>query len=181
MANSLQPEGDAYSRLVQLITKEQAKTSFACGGTVPVIAADDNISGVSWVATPDQLISSRPVNVFWSSKDDGSALKITLPTNDDRSSASVEKLAADCSPASFGRGGEDVLDESYRRAGKMELKDFATSFHPADFGLVQNIEQVLLPSIISDEDNSLQCKGLVADLYKLNVSSCQMQMMGKRV
>jgi hypothetical protein len=168
-------ESDICKQLSQLITEEQAKTSFACGGAIPV-TADEDTAGVSWVTTPGQTISSRPINVFWSPKGKGDINKVLLPGNDDGSNAGtknsgVEKLAADCSPASFGIGGQDVLDESYRRAGKLDLNEFATSFHPADFGLAQNIEQFLLPTIMSDEDNSLQLRSLVADLYKLNVGT----------
>jgi hypothetical protein len=37
-------------------------------------------------------------------------------------------LSDACQPATFGVNKEDVLDESYRKAGKMDVTDFATNF-----------------------------------------------------
>jgi hypothetical protein len=39
--------------------------------------------------------------------------------------------------------GQDVLDEDYRKAGKMDRKDFCTDFHPYDFGVVDAIARTL--------------------------------------
>ncbi|KAL4739206.1 hypothetical protein BDV11DRAFT_170239 [Aspergillus similis] len=83
----------------------------------------------------------------------------------------LRRLVADCDPASFGRGEEDVIDPEYRRAGKINTGQFATSFHPADFGILENIAQVLLPSISNETDNQLGFRKITAELYKLNVYS----------
>ncbi|KAJ8453804.1 hypothetical protein ONZ45_g19562 [Pleurotus djamor] len=37
----------------------------------------------------------------------------------------LELLTDACEPASFGRNHEDILDETYRKAGKLDVSDFA--------------------------------------------------------
>ncbi|KAF7617328.1 hypothetical protein AFLA_005369 [Aspergillus flavus NRRL3357] len=84
------------------------------------------------------------------------AKKIVLPLNHasaDSSPAALQQLASDCSPATFGRGSQDILDPSFRQAGKMEPANFATTFHPAD-----------LREFHVGSRNS-------AELYKLNIYS----------
>lgn len=49
-----------------------------------------------------------------------------------------------CDPATFGRNQEDVLDESYRKAGKLDSTDFATFFDPVRSGLIEIIRGCLL-------------------------------------
>lgn len=81
----------------------------------------------------------------------------------------LRQLVADCEPATFGRVEKDILDPEYRKAGKLDPSQFATSFHPADFGIIENVEQILLPSISTKTENRLQFRKLSAELYKLNV------------
>lgn len=162
-------------RLSELICTQQSKTSFTCGGSIAV-RTGKNDSDTSWVTNPTEPIHSSPINIFWASKRKGKVNKVTLPIKGDGDSdkmSKLRKLVGDCSPASFGRGQKEVLDETYWRAGKMDLEDFATSFHPADFGLIQHVEQTLLPSVLSDSENSFQAKGLIAELYKLNVKKSE--------
>lgn len=116
--------------------------------------------------------TSPPVHIFWTNgKNSNNARRLVHPLGDtDESNKSLlRQLVMDCSPASFGKGDQDVLDPSYRKAGKLDLDQFATSFHPADFGILENIEQILLPSVSTDLENSLQFRKVTADLYKLNV------------
>jgi len=75
----------------------------------------------------------------------------------------AQDLSRACSPATFGLNNQDVLDESYRKAGKLDVGKFAWLFSPAsrsDF-TVQLISG-LFPS------NELH-KGVRFELYKLNV------------
>lgn len=51
--------------------------------------------------------------------------------------AQFKALAEACSPASFGRNKEDIVDESYRKAGKMDPVDFATQISPWDSGVLR--------------------------------------------
>ena len=75
----------------------------------------------------------------------------------------IEQLSAACDPATFGRGGEDVYDESYRKAVKMDASNFAVQFDPVRTGLIKIIEEQLL--------SSSQGSGMSisAEIYKLNV------------
>jgi hypothetical protein len=73
----------------------------------------------------------------------------------------LEALTQACEPATFGRANEDVLDETYRKAGKMDRSRFATQFDLAEARLLDVIRGELLRE---NKD-----KGVVAELYKLNV------------
>jgi hypothetical protein len=78
------------------------------------------------------------------------------------SEADLQHLSDACQPATFGVNGEDVLDESYRKAGKMDVTDFATNFVVEDSGMMDIIRSELLEG---HESN----KAIKAELYKLNV------------
>lgn len=80
----------------------------------------------------------------------------------------LQHLMNACAPATFGRGDDDVLDPSYRQAGKLGQDNFLSNFHPADFGILQSIEQILMPSVNTDIENELQFRRITAELYKLN-------------
>ena len=72
----------------------------------------------------------------------------------------LEALYHACKPAEFGRDGESVLDESYRKAGKMDLTSFATLFDPRSLGIHEQISKALLTQSLVTMD---------MELYKLNV------------
>ena len=74
----------------------------------------------------------------------------------------LDPLAAACSQAKFGRGNQDVHDESYRKALKMDPIDFSVQFNPTLSGLIKTIEENLLQGQI--EKNSVR-----PEIYKLNV------------
>ncbi|KAJ6469402.1 hypothetical protein C8R45DRAFT_1167033 [Mycena sanguinolenta] len=74
----------------------------------------------------------------------------------------LAELTAACQRATFGVGGADILDESYRKAGKMDLGKFAACFGVS--GLLETVAPEILQGQNSDED-----KFLKAELYKLNV------------
>ncbi|KAL4987017.1 hypothetical protein BDW68DRAFT_178189 [Aspergillus falconensis] len=158
---------ESCRQLRGIIEGERTTASFSCGGSIPVILGNINV--------PDKgRSSSSPVSIFWSKGDDAIARKLVLPLDISVPSAhpdTLRHLVADCDPASFGRGEQDVIDPEYRRAGKINADQFATSFHPADFGILENIAQVLLPTISSETDNQLGFRKITAELYKLNVYS----------
>ncbi|KAL1733503.1 hypothetical protein EV714DRAFT_269812 [Schizophyllum commune] len=64
-----------------------------------------------------------------------------------------------CAPATFGRNQEDVLDETYRKAGKMDNADFCVNYTPPD-GVLGLIREELF--------EKSECQ-LRYELYKLNV------------
>ncbi|KAL4244530.1 hypothetical protein ABKN59_009796 [Abortiporus biennis] len=71
-------------------------------------------------------------------------------------------LSKGCDVATFGFKDQDVHDESYRKAGKLDLSCFATNFDVDDSGLLEIVEDVLLRG----DKSKLRLR---AELYKLNV------------
>jgi 2OG-Fe(II) oxygenase superfamily len=74
----------------------------------------------------------------------------------------LEQLAQACDAASFGRKNEAVLDENYRKAGKMDLESFALPLDLAQTDLIKIVHGYLLegaPSTVK----------IKPELYKLNV------------
>ncbi|KAH9923769.1 uncharacterized protein BXZ73DRAFT_79453 [Epithele typhae] len=74
----------------------------------------------------------------------------------------VAELAAACQPAKFGRNNETVLDETYRKAGKMDKEDFLMRFDATESGLLRVVHATLLASV-------KELTSIRAELYKLNV------------
>ncbi|KAF9555441.1 hypothetical protein CPC08DRAFT_133245 [Agrocybe pediades] len=74
----------------------------------------------------------------------------------------LSRLSLACQPASFGRDQQDVYDESYRKAGKLDATHFVTALNPWASGIVDTVNQVLL-------GNRDAGKSIKAELYKLNV------------
>ncbi|EKM49777.1 uncharacterized protein PHACADRAFT_154357 [Phanerochaete carnosa HHB-10118-sp] len=56
----------------------------------------------------------------------------------------IQRLFQACEPATFGRNQQDVFDESYRKAGKLDRRSFASTFDPDRSGLMRSISDVLL-------------------------------------
>ena len=74
----------------------------------------------------------------------------------------LDQLANACSLATFGLGHEDVMDESYRKALKMDKELFSTTFVPERSPLLHVIRNNLLRGDASDRPIDME-------LYKLNV------------
>ena len=74
----------------------------------------------------------------------------------------LDQLAAACDRATFGRGNQDVYDESYRKALKMDTTGFAAQFDPTLSSLIKIIEGSLLQG--QKEKMSIR-----SEIYKLNV------------
>lgn len=107
-----------------------------------------------------------PVTIRWDSlTEDGVSRKVTLPCSD-AERPSFEQLLKDCQPATFGLGGKDVLDETYRKAGKIDETAFSTNFSPYALGIVDTAAQALAPNTCRQTNET---HGIRAELYKLNV------------
>ena len=76
----------------------------------------------------------------------------------------LEQLTQACDPASFGVNEKEVLDETYRKAGKMDTERFA---------LVLDLPQTDLITIIRDYllEGRESTNSITAKLHKLNVYS----------
>ncbi|KAJ5483787.1 hypothetical protein N7530_003033 [Penicillium desertorum] len=148
-------------RLEAFVNGKKASASFVCGGLVPI---DANTAS----SIPSQTTMSPPVRVWWQTDGDNILRKLTLPIDSQAGSkteSGLRQLVIDCEPASFGKGQQDVLDPKYRKAGKLEPRSFLTSFHPSDFGILQNVEQILLPNFNTDLENRLPFQKMHAELY----------------
>lgn len=74
----------------------------------------------------------------------------------------LQRLSSTCDPATFGLDQKDVLDETYRKAGKLDSAYFATKLDVISSGLMDAVRFDLLPGH--------QCQRQIrAELYKLNV------------
>ncbi|KAF2275872.1 uncharacterized protein EI97DRAFT_474463 [Westerdykella ornata] len=122
--------------------------------------ADDHNGGA-------QDLTVKPFNLRWDSSGSSSgSFKINFPIGDEQH-GSLLRLIQDCQPASFGYKGDDVNDESYRKAAKMDRSAFCVDFCPYEVGIIDTIAQVLLPNAASN----IATHGVKAELYKLNIYS----------
>ena len=119
------------------------QTNFTCGGSLLIDSnhQDGPVDG--------QAISCPPIVVRF---DGPGPQKVQFPlpkTADGQADEGFTALLARCQAASFGRRGEDVVDESYRRAVKLDNKDFSVNFHPHDYGIVDTISQTLFSTLVA--------------------------------
>ncbi|KAK4697466.1 hypothetical protein P7C71_g614, partial [Lecanoromycetidae sp. Uapishka_2] len=147
-------------RLAAAVDGQAAAATFACGGSVPIS---------SCVATSTDMEANTDTQHIQIRCADG---KICFPMTTLEDSLELQQLVRACQPASFGLGGKDVIDETYRKAGKLDRCEFLTDFHPHDCGIIDSIRQILLPSMIEGgEGVGIGTKGVRAELYKLNIYS----------
>lgn len=155
-------------QLEAFVVGDKASASFVCGGLIPI-----DTNSIAGSTSPPPISVSPPVRICWYTDGDNISRVLTLPldSNADSKSTSddLHQLVVGCEPASFGKGQEEVLDPRYRKARKLEPRHFFTSFHPSDFGILQNVEQILLPNFNTLSQNALPFRKLSAELYKLNV------------
>lgn len=74
----------------------------------------------------------------------------------------VSKLLESCDAATFGVNQQDVLDETYRKASKLDTAFFSAKFDPVHSGLMDVLRDVLMEGHGAD-------KRIRVELYKLNV------------
>ena len=154
-------------KLATAVDGHAATATFACGGSVPIL----NLSPGNLGAGAQNLIPS--VIIRWDSSNSyasHSKIAFPLPDHDDVSRRMFNDLLHQCDPATFGVGGRDILDEDYRKAAKLDASDFSTNFHPHDCGILDSVQQILLPSTIrGGQGIGIGPQGVRAELYKLNV------------
>jgi hypothetical protein len=137
------------NNVYEALEHEASKGVFAVGGEIEF--------------QPD----SGPVTIRWDSSNLEQGSKVSLPIKDDDESA-FQQLLKDCQPATFGLGGEEVLDEEYRKAGKMDTTNFSSTFNLAQDRIMYTLHQALVQSPLLDKMNK-RLRGVRAELYKLNV------------
>jgi hypothetical protein len=79
----------------------------------------------------------------------------------DANDASLQVLLEACQPAAFGVDNKDVLDESYRKAWKMDNSNFATRLDVVNAGILEHLCSTLL--------QGNEKKKIRPEMYKLNV------------
>ena len=153
-------------KLSAAVNGHAAAATFACGGSVPII---DNATAIQ---EPGRLAVSPPITLRWDPATDTKA-SITFPPSQEEAhfGEHLSALVQACQPATFGIGGRDVLDEGYRKAGKLDVSQFSSNFHPHDCGIVDTVQQILLPSTVRGGLKiGFGPQGIKAELYKLNIS-----------
>ncbi|KAL8786009.1 MAG: hypothetical protein Q9195_008390 [Heterodermia aff. obscurata] len=153
------------------VNGQAAAATFACGGSVPIVepAAMANSSYSEPIRTCSPITLRYDAGGSASAK---SRISFPLPPNPEVAQSMLDGLVKACQPATFGLEGKDVLDESYRKAAKLDASAFSTNFHPHDCGIIESVQQILLPSTITGGQTiGIGPQGARAELYKLNVAS----------
>ena len=162
--NRLVQEKAQLTSLSTAVAEHQLTESFACSGIIS-IRDDSEI---------DDFRTSKPVRLAWITGNEVTDGNIQLPCQSMTDlSRDMDKLIDSCSKATFGRGQEDVLDEDYRRASKLDASQFLTSFDPYHLGIVDQIQQVLCRGV--ENINISHWPGVVAELYSLNVRAMHLK------
>ncbi|XP_055334161.1 uncharacterized protein LOC129585485 [Paramacrobiotus metropolitanus] len=102
-------------------------------------------------------ISAEDFGLFYGKGDTARQLYLHTATD-----AELELLARACVAATFGINQQDVFDETYRKAGKMDVDAFASKFNLERSGILTCIKDDLLDR--TNYGRPIQC-----ELYKLNV------------
>lgn len=150
------------------VNGQAAVATFACGGSVPFHEA----AATPKASATEPKPTCPPITLRWDATTDSAAPRIyfPLPPEPEVSGSMLIALLQACQPATFGFAGNDILDENYRKATKLDTSMFSTNFHPHDCGIVESIQQVLLPSTIpGGQAIGFGPRGVRAELYKLNV------------
>ncbi|XP_055334166.1 uncharacterized protein LOC129585490 [Paramacrobiotus metropolitanus] len=102
-------------------------------------------------------IPAKDFGLFYGKGDTARQLYLHTATD-----AELELLARACAAATFGINHQDVFDETYRKAGKMDTEQFASKLDLESAGILTRIKNDLL-------DRSNYGRPVKCELYKLNV------------
>ena len=134
---------DAQKKLLesfsQALDGESRGATFTCGGTLPIVLGpnrdeDGGLTPSTEERVRDQIVRTKGVTIRWGSHWQGKVVQ--LPVVDSDGQVALEQLVNDSTPTTFGRGDEDVYDETYRRAGVMGIDEFMTDFCPYEAGII---------------------------------------------
>ncbi|OQO05341.1 hypothetical protein B0A48_09109 [Cryoendolithus antarcticus] len=141
-------QGQHVKKLRTLISARRSEVTFACRGRLALSTLPD----------PSLGPSIPPVSLRFGPSGQGHTPQLPCVEIDP---AKLSLLGA-CRAATFGLGGHDVLDATYRKALKLDTSDFCTGLCPYSSGIVAIIDQLLLPRF--HEQRSIK-----AELCKLNI------------
>jgi len=123
------PTTSIISDFKDAVAGYEARANYACSGSIPIdLSGERNIGSFGASNGP---ITCPPITLRWDSHESGLVKRIRFPL-EDGSEGALEGLLEDCAPATFGRSGKDVLDESYRKAGKRKWGFFLFVFGHAE-------------------------------------------------
>ncbi|RMY04623.1 hypothetical protein D0866_15313, partial [Hortaea werneckii] len=123
-------EPDYLQGFEEALQKESRKATFTCAGL------------------HEQTLTTKPIRIRWGAN--GAGKTLTLPVQTPHDERLLQDLIAACHPATFGRGGQDIYDSTYRRAGALGPADFLTDFCPYETGILDIVTQLLLPPRVGD-------------------------------
>ncbi|TFK66432.1 hypothetical protein BDN72DRAFT_823423 [Pluteus cervinus] len=103
-------------------------------------------------------LDAKSSKIFYEKEDHTAGVLSVASAN----ATQLEDLNKSCLPATFGLSSKDVYDESYRKARKMDVENFAINFDLHAFGIIDAIRKELLEGPNPE-------KVIKAELYKLNV------------
>lgn len=161
-------ESPLFKELRESVAEETTAVTFACGGTIPVVCSLSELEDIVPDSKELRSTSCLPIDLRWDPSDESieaRRAKITFPL-EPHTQGNLERLIQDMEPVTFGRGGQDVYDESYWKAVKLDPSRFSSTSNPYELGIVDAVAQALLPSLRHSE----QPRAVKAELYKLNVS-----------
>lgn len=157
-------------------------TMFACGGAVPISVTNNVAQQTRMAVDGDPTPTCPPVVLRWDPSSDtvpagNCKLQFPLDQAEQKTLRNMQQLLDDMEPATFGHQGLDILDESYRKASKLDPSRFACTFSPHELGIVDEVARILLPGVKSKTDTYIACnpasaepvRVMTAELYKLNV------------
>jgi hypothetical protein len=134
MSEASQTEASLMEQIRASLATHARSSTFVCGGSVP----------------SEDIYDPPPVQVRYGSNGLGSILN--LPGSQP-SSKEFKNLLKVSLPATFARAGEEVLDEDYRKAGKLDRGNFTTDFCPYAAGIADTLTQMLLPQTVQSKHN----------------------------
>ena len=161
------PEGsELLGHLLQSLERSRHLANFACGGNIPVTKPDGS-TDYPRLPAPVVIRWDHPVHSTENTSTATFLGEKVVFSDEIQETAALSVLVRDCQPATFGRGQQDILDESYRKAGKLDPTQFSTNFCPYETGIIDAVTTVLLNETVGENDQVSM--GVWAELYKLNV------------
>lgn len=151
----------ALRQLKHAIEGNHAAASFACGGSIGTTETEPGDG------TPN-MPRHPPVRVFWKSPRDYQARSLILPSNHfpDLTHQGLQELAKDCRSATLGKEVNDATDSN---CWGLDPGHFATNFDLSRCGIVDRVEQILLPVVGGSDKPERYFHKLRADLKSLEV------------
>ncbi|KAK2773447.1 hypothetical protein FQN53_004167 [Emmonsiellopsis sp. PD_33] len=157
---------------------ETNNATFTVGGSIPIVIPDDDKSTDINMDSAQHTSRSSPITIRWDPPEapTGESRNISFPPSQGveqgaeqllQQQQQLDALLRDCQPATFGRGNRDILDETYRKASKMDSSKFSSDLCPYELGIVDSVAELLMPSSYMAGGS----RGVVAELYKLNIYS----------